>query len=74
MQKIVVACIMVIVAFSCCFGTLSVADVNTAGKNMTILFIGDSISVGVGSSVPANRYTTLVTNALNQRQMDIFSE
>jgi lysophospholipase L1-like esterase len=46
---------------------LAVADVNTVGKNMAILFIGDSISVGVGALVPENRYTALVTNALNQQ-------
>ncbi|MHB9070837.1 MAG: SGNH/GDSL hydrolase family protein [Sedimentisphaerales bacterium] len=67
MQKTTVSCMMVVLACSCCPGVLAVADVNTVGENMSILFIGDSISVGVGASVPANRYTTLVTNALNQR-------
>ncbi|MFC1738033.1 SGNH/GDSL hydrolase family protein [Planctomycetota bacterium] len=31
-----------------------------------ILFMGDSISVGVGTSCSAKRYTTLVTNMLNE--------
>jgi lysophospholipase L1-like esterase len=67
MQKILLACLMVIIVHTCCFGVQSVADVNTAGKNMTILFIGDSISTGAGASVPEKRYTTLVTTALNQQ-------
>ena len=31
-----------------------------------ILFMGDSISVGVGASSTAQRYTTLITNKLNE--------
>ena len=37
-------------------------------KPISIVFVGDSISTGVGASSPANRYTTLVINALNKQQ------
>jgi len=36
-------------------------------KPMTIVFVGDSISVGAGASVPVNGYTKLVTNTLNKQ-------
>lgn len=36
-----------------------------------ILFLGDSISVGVGASEPGKRYSTLVTNFLSQGEKKI---
>ena len=67
MQKILLGFLMVITGYTCCFGEPLVVDVNATGNKKSILFIGDSISVGVGASVPANKYTTLVTDALNQK-------
>jgi len=67
MQKILAVCLIVIIVHACCLGAPSVADVGMSTRNMSILFIGDSISTGVGASGPANGYTTLITTALNRR-------
>ena len=67
MQKILAVCLIVVVVHTCCLGAPSVADVDMSTRNMSILFIGDSISTGVGASGPANGYTTLITAALNRR-------
>ena len=47
----------------CCF-TLTISAAGTAQKN--IVFVGDSISCGVGASNSQNRYTTLTVAMLNQ--------
>jgi len=44
---------------------------SAASKPGTILFLGDSISVGVGAGEPGKRYSTLVTNFLNQGEKKI---
>lgn len=60
--------ITILAVYYCCAGILSISASDIAEKKpMTIVFVGDSISVGVGASVPANSYTTLVTNTLNKQ-------
>lgn len=46
------------------------AETEKVPKPITVLFVGDSISIGVGASSSAKRYTTLVVESLNKKHDD----
>ena len=70
-MKIIISILIISVTYFC-YGkeALTVIKNNPGNKSKNIVFIGDSISRGVGASSYGNRYTTLVTNFLNKQQYE----